>query len=333
VAIARRVLEVAVRAGASRAELSASAGFDPGAHKTPIGKVALETMFALWEAAMLRLRDPGFPIAVAENYGPDTYGVLLLAAVTSRNVQEALDKMIRFYRLWTDGVSSWWEIECQDTCYRITFVQVGDLTLGRRCEQEFSIAELTSALREATGKRDWAPLEVHFRHAAPRSLRRHEEFFGAPLRFETARAALVLRPGDFAMPMRRADRIVAAFFERHAGELLQKLTDAPESILQVKQVIAELLREGLPRLADVAHKLGVGARTLRRRLADQGQSYKALLDQTRSELAQQYVEQPRYSIYEISHLLAFSEPSAFYRAFRRWTRESPMRFRERTRRT
>jgi len=328
VAIAFRLLEAATRRGARGEELCAAAGFEPAAYPLKLGKLPLTILFALWEAALAHLRDPGFPIAVAETYRPELYGVLSWMAITSTDLQVALEKVIRFYRLWTN--SSWWELDHGDPGVGLAFVQPGESRLGPRCDREFSLAEMTSAIRYMAARPCWVPLEVRFAHPPPESrMQCHQAFFRCHLRFDFPRNELVLRASDLRLAMMRADRLLAQFFEQHSGDLLQRVEDAPDDIVAVKRMIREQLRSHVPSLQDVAQQLGISSRTLRRRLGEQGRTFKDLIDEARSELACQYLEQSRHTIQEISHLLGFSEPSAFHRAFKRWTRESPRRFRAR----
>ena len=79
--------------------------------------------------------------------------------------------------------------------------------------------------------------------------------------------------------------------------------------------------------AQLARRLGLGERTLQRRLQRDGTSFAALLDEIRAQLARSYLGDPRLAIFEVAYLLGYSEPSAFNRAFRRWTGQSPRRWR------
>ena len=78
----------------------------------------------------------------------------------------------------------------------------------------------------------------------------------------------------------------------------------------------------------VADHLRMSARTLSRRLADEGTSHKAILDELRADLARRYLEDAELAISEVAFLLGFSEPSAFHRAFKRWTGQTPSQFRK-----
>jgi hypothetical protein len=59
---------------------------------------------------------------------------------------------------------------------------------------------------------------------------------------------------------------------------------------------------------------------------EEGTTYQELLEQTRRGLAMRYLADPRAVIFEVAILLGFSEPSAFHRAFKRWTGYTPRQF-------
>jgi AraC-like DNA-binding protein len=97
--------------------------------------------------------------------------------------------------------------------------------------------------------------------------------------------------------------------------------------MRVKVALLEHLPSGHVSEEEIAQGLHLSLRTLQRKLRDEGTSYKELLDETRRELATEYIKNPHVSISEITYLLGFSEPSNFSRAFKRWTGSSPSAFR------
>jgi AraC-like DNA-binding protein len=98
----------------------------------------------------------------------------------------------------------------------------------------------------------------------------------------------------------------------------------------VRQQLVERLRDGEPEQGAVARPLGLSERTLQRRLRDEGTTFGALVDDVRLELARMYLGDPELAIFEVAFLLGYSEPSAFNRAFRRWTGASPSEHRRAT---
>jgi AraC-like DNA-binding protein len=109
-------------------------------------------------------------------------------------------------------------------------------------------------------------------------------------------------------------------------------TEAPPVITeQVRAALLRALHDGRGAnpvlLARSARRLGLSARTLQRRLRASGASFSGLLRETRELLALRALSDGQQAVSEISDLLAFSEVSAFSRAFKRWTGMRPTRFR------
>ena len=89
-----------------------------------------------------------------------------------------------------------------------------------------------------------------------------------------------------------------------------------------------MLPQGEPRRETVAQALYLSERTLQRRLQEEGSSFQKLLDDTRRDLAVQYLCQPDLAPLAIAYLLGFADPSNFYRAFKRWFGVTPGEYRQ-----
>ena len=100
------------------------------------------------------------------------------------------------------------------------------------------------------------------------------------------------------------------------------------------RAVRDLLAANLaaaPTLAEAAHHLRVSTRTLHRRLAEEGSSYRAIKDLVRRELALERLARRGQSVAATALELGYSEPSAFFRAFQGWTGEAPSDYRKRHR--
>lgn len=91
----------------------------------------------------------------------------------------------------------------------------------------------------------------------------------------------------------------------------------------VRVGLIEALPAGISTLAGLASQMRTSARTLQRRLSEEGSTFQAVLDETRRELAMGYLTRTQKSVEEISYLLAYRDPNSFYRAFQSWTGMTP----------
>jgi AraC-like DNA-binding protein len=120
--------------------------------------------------------------------------------------------------------------------------------------------------------------------------------------------------------------------DRHARDLLARLPDTSRTTSAVRQAVLDGLRQGDVLIDTIARRLAMSARTLQRRLGDEGTTFDALLDATRKELAFSYLAGDSLASSEVAFALGFSDSTAFHRAFKRWTGTTPGAWRQSRRR-
>jgi AraC-like DNA-binding protein len=83
---------------------------------------------------------------------------------------------------------------------------------------------------------------------------------------------------------------------------------------------------GIPTLDAIAANMNTSARSLQRKLRDEGNTYQVIADEVRKSLALYHMQSKNHSIKEVSYMLGYNDMSAFTKAFRRWTGASPAQF-------
>ncbi len=155
-----------------------------------------------------------------------------------------------------------------------------------------------------------------------------ERFLGCVPVYGARYTRITFSHADWARPLIGANPRLRATLEAHATELQREASQAQGFAARVRTVVARSLRDGEPRIAEVAQRLGMTARTLQRRLQDEALGFTALVDEARLQLARRYLADDSLSISEVSFALGYSEPSAFTRAFKRWSGSAPAEYRE-----
>lgn len=179
--------------------------------------------------------------------------------------------------------------------------------------------------RYLTGNR-WIPQRIRLQSPVT-DIGAYEEVFGCPVENQAETSEIVFDASLVKQPIVNADPHLLHFLTPIAEEILTFLPRRGGVLSEVQSCILAVLRNGDPSLEGVAAKLNVSTRTLQRRLEAEGTSFAALLDEARQVAAFRYLRDPRISITETALLVGFSEPSTFYRAFKRWTGKTPAEYR------
>ncbi|MET9677451.1 AraC family transcriptional regulator [Streptomyces sp. NPDC006482] len=165
---------------------------------------------------------------------------------------------------------------------------------------------------------------VEFAYPEPRHAQEYALLFGAPCVFGAGRTAAVFDRADLDEPVLRDAAALKVFLRRAPVDVLV-CADYGRSVTgRVRDLIGKALPvEPVPTPEQLADRLSFSPQTLRRRLAAEGTTYQRVRDQVRRDHAIAALAGGRVSIELLSRQLGFSEPSAFHRAFRRWTGETP----------
>ena len=173
-------------------------------------------------------------------------------------------------------------------------------------------------------QRPLLPMSITMRHARPATgAAEHERLFMVKPRFGANADEVVIANADPDLPLRSANPALLASFETLAAAALAALGARDAVAARASAEIGAALKGEAPTVDFVARALAMSARELQRCLAGEGTSVQELLDIVRRELAIRHLADPNATVAKVAWLVGFSEPSAFHRAFRRWTGQSP----------
>ncbi len=304
--------------------LFAKLGLDYAALDDPEARFPQDSMTRLWQMAVEASGNPAIGLNMARlTVRPTAFHVVGYALMSSRNLQEGFNRLVRYQRIIAEGS----DLSFHPTLdgYELVFAIHGDRLPPARQSTEASLAHTLTFCRWLTGKPIRAR-SVSFQGPPPDNLEPYREVFQAPLRFNAEHYGMVFDRADLDAPLPSANEALAQLHDRFAGEYLARFSDSRVTH-QVRQVLCRLLPQGEPKRETVAQALLLSERTLQRRLQEEGTSYQQLLDDTRRELAGQYLAQPNLTLLEVAYLLGFADPSNFFRAFRRWFDSTPGEYR------
>lgn len=302
----------------------ARAGIPAAALEDPDVRVTQGSMSELWRAALQATGDERLGMRAAIAAPVASFDLVAYAFLSSPNLLGAYERVGRYQRL----VHSANETLLEDLGDRteIRHTLPGGRFAGRQAA-EFLVASWLRFGRLAAGEA-WEPLLVCFAHDPPDDVEEHERFFGPRILFRAGRNAMQVEARILRRENPRADPGLLEVLDRFATRLLERQPEADTVSGRVRDWLSK--SEGATPTADeAARALFMSARTLRRRLASEGTTFRELLNRYRHERATELLADPRHGIGDVAFLLGFADVSAFYRAFQRWTGTTPARYRER----
>jgi AraC-like DNA-binding protein len=317
------VVELAARWRVTADELLAGLPITFAGLRDPSTRVSIALCAEVVERARRLTREPALALYLGMHMRLSSHGFLGFAAMTAATLGDAIELAVRFSSTRTTAIGLALYVE-GDTA-SIVIEERADLG-GLR---EFAILGLGLSLwhvgQELTGTSPQGVAEIAF--PAPAYL--PTGVLGAMVRFDRPANRLVFPAAALATPLRTADPVALQLARAQCERELAAIVDAGLA----GRVRAALLAEpsGFPSVTELARRLHLSTRTLKRKLADQGTTYSALLDDARRQRALLLLDNRELSLAEVAARVGYTEVPNFTRAFRKWTRTTPAAYRARSR--
>ncbi|MED5389387.1 MAG: AraC family transcriptional regulator ligand-binding domain-containing protein [Pseudomonadota bacterium] len=297
-------------------------GLEPAMVQDPEARLDAAVSTALLDDCLEELGDPGMAIEVARHAQYNTFGALGLAVAAGGDLYSVLNRITRFHRLISDLVAT--DLIADDDSVALRFTSNTDHQPHPQAIV-FVMATIVRLLRIRI-HREHNPVAVCAPEWLDPGLRQAmARYFRCPLS-AADHYSLAFDKGNAQHMLAASDVQLAAMLD---ATLAQRLAASEQASLASRLAlwIEQRLPEGEPAQADAAAECCMSTRSLQRRLADEGLSWKQLLEDTRKTLVERHLRTPGMTVTQMAFLLGFSEVSAFSRAFKKWYGVSPSQFR------
>jgi AraC-like DNA-binding protein len=299
--LVRGVKSRLAQSGVQAEALFQQAGLDEGDGLACDALTLSDKLSHLWELLVAQSGDPLIGLKIATPHRLGWLGVMGHIMLVSPTVQSSIER-------------------CHGHT-RVGLVLPGAQRPVPRQRYDFVWCVLLRSLRCAAGRDDIAPLVVEYNFPAPANAQAYADTFGCTVRFDMPHNVMEFSDTDLVSALPANPPLVSGGGERVLATLAR--AEPPTFSAKVQALLASLLPKGPPHRDDVAAQMMMSERTLQRRLAEEGTSFTNLVDDTRRELARQSLSAGELSLKMLSFQLGFSEPSAFYRACKRWFGMAP----------
>lgn len=282
--------------------------------------LSAEAYFRFWRAMEVESADVMFPLHIVETVSAEVFDPPLFAALCSANLMQAVQRLAKYKQL------------LAPMSLALEVGQTGALTVSPHwlCEptevpNSLQIAEIAFFLRLArlATREPVKAMRVTLPQLPPDSHAcRYESFFGVPVQSGSS-PTISFSAADTLRPFLTVNEGMWRVFEPDLRRRLSELDATATTEQRVRAVLLELLPSNAATIEKTAERLNMSKRTLQRRLEDEGENFRALVNATRESLARHYLSNTTMSSGEIAFLLGFEDPNSFYRAFQDWTGQTP----------
>ncbi len=327
-AYAHELVSLCGRWGVTAQALLEGTGQTLEALKDPTARLPLDDCATLVERARRLTGEPALAFSMGLHMRLSWHGFLGFAAMTAGTVREALDLAERFSLTRTSafGISTYVEGE------RGALVLEERVPLGGL--REFAVIALLVGIariaREVTGQTVPGLAECAFPEPdyARALMARVGASQGGPMRFDAPAHRLVFDASVLDLPLVSADPSAMQLARAQCDRELAAIAEAGSFLGRVRAALHG--GAGRTRSVDeVARRLHLSTRTLKRRLAEHGASFSEVRDEVRRQRALLLLADRRVGLGEIADRLGYSDLANFTRAFRRWTGQTPAAYRDR----
>lgn len=318
-------LEPILERGLDSGELLRNAGISPALLQSPQGRVTAQSFSALWLGVARVLDD--------ELFGQDShrmkvgsFAMLCQILIHCDTLNSALLRMTRFFNLILDDFHC--SLDCDERQAHLTIRE----TPGPRAPRIFGYETL---LMLQHGVACWLVgrripvLAAAFAYPEPSRSAEYHLMYSEQLRFNQDATTLSFERSYLDLPVIQNERTVKEFVRIAPANIVLKYKNTTGLSAQIRRRLRTAARTEWPDFDDFAQSLNMTPSTLRRRLEDEGQSFQAIKDQLRRDMAIDYLCHTQKSVTDIAVELGFAEASAFHRAFKKWTGANPGEYRQR----
>ncbi len=307
--------------GLDSEEVCQQARVDRARLREPGTRVPVEWFSRLAATAAALSKDPLLGLHAGETSIHDFFDYLAMAQPT---VEAGFEVFARYARLAADGLRA--EVRKRGAYSWIHVEFDSDDSVSLRHLYEYLAALLVRNYRASIGE-DPRVSEVRFPHARQGPQAEYERVLGSTVRFDQQAFAVGLPTDALAQRHEYPSPQVAHVLGEEARQRLA-LVSAGDFATGVALAVRRACDEGTACTPEsVAHVLGVGARTLQRRLRQQRKSFREVRDAVRCDVASGLLRRPSLQVSEVAEKLGFADVAAFDKAFKRWTGKTPRAFR------
>lgn len=322
--IIRDIVYGAVARGASLNDLCADIGIEPSQLNDSGQRLKFEEAYRTWECAFKLTRDPLLGLHIGESANPTILGLVGHLMQSSPDLLQAFQNVCIHAEVATDMFQYHLKQKGEQVFlqFRPAALWVNVSASSARHATEQAMAGTLQVFYLLSGHRVYPQLATfNYKRPSAAHAGEYERVFQSPVKFNAPASELIFSEHQLNIPVLSYDRSLLSVFERLLKE--KKTKANPTWVQQLRQLILGEFSGQVPAIEILASRMNLTTRSLQRRLAEEGTTYREFTTAIKSEVASQLLAAQGSKVTQVAQLLGYSEASAFRRAYKQWNNKTP----------
>ncbi len=318
-----KILAGAARQGVDLSELFTQHGLSPELLLQPSARVDQSAFIGMLQTVMQATEDEFLGLGRGRRSSPGTFSMMAHAVINCRDLGKAIERSAAFYGMFDFPSTMALIIDGDEAEFRIALPLLDHRQIMIEAVMFLSLRFWSWLIGKPV-----LPLALEFDFSAPPEAAEFGYLFACPLLFDQPMNRIRIPAELLRRPLVQNALSLSRFLRDSMAELIQGEPLEQDLASQIKVILSRDYGQDMPGFDEVAQRLSMPATTLRRRLREQGTSYREIRDALRRDAACFYLRREDLSIEEIALMMGFSEASSFHRSFRKWTGSTPSAYRQ-----
>ncbi len=322
--VIRDIVYGAAQYGAAAKNICAAAGISID----DLNKQELKATFTqghlVWQEAVEQTGDELLGLHIGANTTTSIVGLVGHLMQSSGTLAQAYENLSQYTAIITDMFSYKPVLDNETFCLYLepnAYWQEHFPQTARQATEQ-AIAGAINVCKLLTG-RNLVANRVELTIQKPNNSREYERVLNTKVLFNQSHNRVVFDAIVANLPILGYNEDLLTLFKKLSEEVLQKADNQPTFTNSLKKIITQQFYNRIPQLEEVAAYMNITARTLQRRLQQEGTSFQKISDEFKQELAIRLLSLNKYTVNETAYMLGYTEPAVFRRAFKRWTGKTP----------
>ncbi len=284
------------------------------------GKIDSKNLSSIFKYCMKESNNKALALHIGQAVSYQSLGLLGYLLLNTNNLKEMIEKFNAYQKL----ISGYFKFHFfeDEVYYKLAiYINENPMIPVPSFHAQVHLSSIVSILTQILGEKVF-PEFTYFSQSVDENINEYKKIFGENLFFSKDENAIFFKKDNLDIPVKNSNSLMLDYFENEAKKILDE-QELQSWYSKVEKEIFKNIGEKEITIDLISSNLGTTPRTLQNYLKSENKTFRDALNKIRQKLAEHYINNTKMDYGTISFLLGYSEPSSFFRAYKKWNNKTP----------